>query len=445
MKLDRRFLLRGMFHGSAATMMVPFLDCFLDSKGKALAATGQKVPTRFNTFFFGCGLTKQLWVPKTAGQNYETTVQLKPLEAFKSKLNVFSGLRIPFDDNPNYQHWSGVAAAATGISPTKNGQFDSKTIDQQIADVISRGARYKSVAAAASGNPKESYSSLGGLNTLPPETTPLALYTRLFGPGFQDPNAPNWKPDPAVIVQQSVLSVVADDRKRAMMHLGASDKARMDQYFTSVREVELQMATQLQRPELTAKVEIPAAPEKDMVVNNALPNIKRNVPLMSKLGAIALATDQTRVFNLSTSEPASQIFIPGDSLGYHQSTHEEPIDPILGYQPRVAEYNVHSMELFAMMLKELDGIQEGDGTLLDHSLVFAYTDQSFAKIHAVDGLPILVAGLASGRMKGGFHVAGDNSTVSRVGLTVQKAMGISIDSWGINSMETKRPFTELLA
>ncbi len=445
MKLDRRFLLRGMFHGSAATMMVPFLDCFLDSKGKALAATGQKVPTRFNTFFFGCGLTKQLWVPKTAGQNYETTAQLKPLEAFKSKLNVFSGLRIPFDDNPNYQHWSGVAAAATGISPTRNGQFDSKTIDQQIADVISRGARYKSVAAAASGNPKESYSSLGGLNTLPPETTPLALYTRLFGPGFQDPSSGDWKPDPAIMVQQSVLSVVADDRKRAMMNLGSGDKARMDQYFTSVREVELQMATQLQRPELTAKVEIPAAPTDDMLVNNALPNIRKVVPLMSKLGAIALATDQTRVFNLSVSEPASQIFIPGDSLGYHQSTHEEPIDPVLGYQPRVAQYNVHSMELFAMLLGELDGIQEGDGTLLDHSLVYAFTDQSFAKIHAVDGLPILVAGGASGRMKGGFHVAGDNSTVSRVGLTVQKAMGISVDGWGLNSMETKSPFTELLA
>ena len=445
MKLDRRFLLRGMFHGSAATMMVPFLDCFLDSKGQALAATGQKVPTRFNTFFFGCGLTKQLWVPKAAGQNYETTAQLKPLEAYKSKLNVFSGLRIPFDDNPNYQHWSGVAAAATGISPTKNGQFDSKTIDQQVADVISRGARYKSVAAAASGNPKESYSSLGGLNALPPETTPLALYTRLFGPGFQDPSSGDWKPDPAIMVQQSVLSVVADDRKRAMMNLGASDKARMDQYFTSVREVEQQMATQLQRPELTAKVAIPPAPTDDMLVNNALPNIRKVVPLMSKLGAIALATDQTRVFNLSVSEPASQIFIPGDSLGYHQSTHEEPIDPVLGYQPRVAQYNVHSMELFAMLLAELDGIQEGDGTLLDHSLVYAFTDQSFAKIHAVDGLPILVAGGASGRMKGGFHVAGDNSTVSRVGLTVQKAMGMSIDSWGINSMETKSPFTELLA
>ena len=82
---------------------------------------------------------------------------------------------------------------------------------------------------------------------------------------------------------------------------------------------------------------------------------------------------------------------------------------------------------------------------MDHSLVFAYTDQSFAKIHAVDGLPILVAGLASGRMKGGYHIAGDNSTVSRVGLTAMKAMGVGVDSWGMTSMETKSPFGELLA
>ena len=129
-------------------MGLPFLDCFLDSKGKALAATGRPLPTRFNTFFFGCGLTKQLWIPKTGGKDYEMTSQLKPLEAFRSKLNVFSGLRVPLDDNPNFQHWSGVAAAATGISPTKQSEFDSKTIDQQIADVISHGTRYKSVCGS---------------------------------------------------------------------------------------------------------------------------------------------------------------------------------------------------------------------------------------------------------------------------------------------------------
>jgi hypothetical protein len=444
MKMDRRFLLRGSCQGALAVMGLPFLDCFLDSKGKALAATGRPLPTRFNTFFFGLGLTKQLWIPKNGGRDYEMTSQLKPLEAYRSKINVFSGLRVPLDDNPNYQHWSGAAAAATGISPTKQSEFDSKTIDQQIADVISHGTRFKSVSASAAGDPKQSYSSLGGANTLPAEASPLSLYTRLFGPGFQDPTKGDWKPDPQAMIQQSVLSVVADNRKRVMQNLGPADRARMDQYFTSVREAELQMAAELQRPEIQAKVTIPDAPA-EMVCNNALPNLRKVTPIMARLGALALATDQTRVFNLSVSEPGSQIFMPGDSLGYHQSTHEEPIDPVMGYQPRVAQYNVDTMELFAMLLKELDGVPEGDGTVLDHSLVFAFTDQSFAKIHAVDGLPIFVAGSASGRMKSGFHVAGDSSPVSRVGLTIQKAMGVSLDVWGKSSMEVRQPYTDLLA
>jgi hypothetical protein len=444
MKLDRRFLLRGTCQGALAVVGMPFLDCFLDSKGKALAATGRALPTRFGTYFYGLGLTKQLWIPKNGGKDWDMTTQLKPLEPLKHKINVWSGLRVPLDDNPNYQHWSGAAASATGISPTKQGEFDSKTIDQQVADSVAHGTRFRTVNAAAAGDPKQSYSSLGGANTLPAEATPLSLYTRLFGPGFQDPSKGDWKPDPQVMVQQSVLSVVADDRKRAMQNLSAADKARMDQYFTSVREAELQMAAQLQRPEIQAKVTIPEAPP-EMTVNNALPNLRKTVPLMAKLGALALATDQTRVFNFSVSEPGSQIFVPGDTLGYHQSTHEEPIDPVLAYQPRVSQYNIENMELFVTFLKEMDSIPEGDGTLLDHSLFFAFTDQSFAKIHAVDGLPIFTAGGASGRMKTGYHTPGDGSAVSRVGLTIQKAMGVSLESWGKGSMETKSPYTELLA
>jgi len=444
MKLHRRTLLRGLFQGSAAVMGVPFLDCFLDSKGQALAATGQRLPTRFNTFFFGLGLTTSLWVPKKAGQDYETTVQLKPLEPFKKKLNVFSGMRVMVDDNPNFQHWSGNAAIATGIAPTQASQFDSKTIDQTIADVISRGTRFKSVAAASSGDPKHSYSSLGGANTLPAEPTPLSLYTRLFGPGFQDPSKGDWKPDPRVMLQQSVLSVVSDERKDFLKDLGPGDRARMEQYFTSVREAELQMAAELQRPEIVAKVAIPDSPG-EMPVNYALPNVRKVTPLMARLGALALATDQTRVFNLAVSEPGSNIFVPGDPLGYHVTTHMEAIDPVLGYQPHVAQYNIYSMELLASVLTELDAVPEGDGTLLDHSLTFAYSDQSYAKIHAVDGIPMFIAGGGSGRMKTGYHIAGGGAPVSRVGLTLQKAMGLSVDGWGKGSMETKSAYTELLA
>ena len=211
---------------------------------------------------------------------------------------------------------------------------------------------------------------------LPSEPTPLSLYTRLFGPGFQDPTKGDWKPDPRILMQKSVLSAVAEDRHRVMQNLGASDRARMDQYFTSVRQTELQMEAELQRPTIEAKVSIPEAPSADLVANNAWPNLKVVTPLMARLGAIALATDQTRVFNLSVSSPQNAMFMPGDPLGFHQSTHEEPVDPKLGYQPRVAEYNIESMELFAALLKELDAIQEGDGTLLDHSVVMAFTDQS---------------------------------------------------------------------
>jgi hypothetical protein len=424
-------------------MALPFLDCFLDNNGQALAATGQRIPTRFNTFFFALGLTKQLWVPKKTGLDYEMTGQLKPLESYKKKMNVFSGMRAIVDDSPNIQHWSGLACSNTGIAPTKDGQFESKTIDQTIADVISRGARFKSVAAACAGDPKQSYSSLGGANTLPAEPSPLSLYTRLFGPGFQDPSKGDWKPDPQVMLQQSVLSAVADERKSVMQKLGATDRTRLDQYFTSVRESELQMAAELQRPEVAAKVTIPPAPG-DMPVNYALPTLRNVTPLMARLGALALATDQTRVFNLSMSQPVSTIFVPGDPYGYHITTHMEAIDPALGYQPRTAQYNVYSMEFFAMMLKELDAIPEGDGTLLDHSLVLAFTDVSFAKIHTLDGIPLMLAGGASGRMKTGYHIAGSGSPVTRVGLTAQKAMGLSVEEWGTGSMKTTAAFTELL-
>jgi len=279
MTLNRRFLLRGTFQGATAMVALPFLDCFLDSKGQALAATGQRIPTRFNTFFYGLGLTKSLWVPKASGQNYETTSQLKPLEPFKQKMNVFSGMRVMVDDNPNFQHWSGAAASATGIAPSKMSQFDSKTIDQTIADVVSRGVRYKSVTAACAGDAKQSYSSLGGANTLPAEASPLSLYTRLFGPGFQDPSKGDWKPDPQIMVQQSVLSVVAEDRKSAMQKLGASDKARMDQYFTSLREAELQTAAELKRPDIVAKVTIPGAPDEMMTATATIRPERRNADM----------------------------------------------------------------------------------------------------------------------------------------------------------------------
>jgi hypothetical protein len=440
MRLTRRFLLRG----GSAVMALPFLDCFLDSKGRALAATGQAIPIRFGTFFWGCGLTKSLYLPKATGPDYDGTPQLASLKPYKHKLNLITGLRAYVDDKPNIQHWTGNAAITTGIAPANDTQFDARTIDQTIAETIGHGARFRSIEVACSGNKRESYSSLGGSNINPPETSPLSLYTKLFGAGFQDPSKGDWKPDPEVMLQKSVLSVVADDRKLLEKGVGAADRARLDQYFTSVRELEQTLDAELRRPQIAAQVGIPDAPD-EMPMNKSVPNLRKVTPLLARLLAIGLATDQTRVFNMAFSEPASTIYVPGDSRPFHQSTHEEPVDEAVGYQPITSKFSTYSMEGLAELLAALDGIQEGDGTLLDHSLVLAYTDTSNAKLHAVDGIPMLLAGSASGRVKTGIHYAGASTTVARVGLTVQQALGLPVDRWGADSNLTNKPISEILA
>ena len=444
MPVNRRCLLRGFFQGSTAAMALPLLDCFLDGNGRAMAATGKPIPTRFGTFFWGCGLTKPLYLPKSIGAAYEDMPQMASLKPYKSKYNLLSGFRAYVDDKANYQHWSGNAAITTGNAPTNDQEFDGQTIDQTIANAISRGVRFKSVDIACSGNNRESYSSLGGANINPPETSPSGLYTRLFGPGFHDPSKGDWKPDPHVMMQQSVLSVVADDRKRLMQSLGSSDKARLEQYFSSVRELENTLAVELRRPEVVAQVTVPGMPE-GMTVDKSVPILKKTTPVFSRLLAIGLATNQTHVFNMALTEPANTMFMPGDSHVFHQATHEEAMDEVLGYQPVTSKFSTYSMECFAELIKALDEIKEGDGTLLDHSLVLAYTDTSNAKLHGVDGIPMVLAGSASGRLKTGFHIAGTSSTVTRVGLTAQIAMGLPIDHWGTDSNLSNKPITEIMA
>ena len=456
MKLHRRTLLRGLFQGSAAMVALPLLDCFLDGHGTALA-DGAPIPTRFGTFFWGCGLTKQLFLPReTTAQAqgetraaylarlaaYEDMPQLAALKPYKAKFNLLSGYRAYIDSRPNIQHWSGNAAIVSGTAPSQDTQFEGQTIDQTIADAVGKGTRFRSIEIACSGNKRESYSSLGGANTNPPETSPTGLYARLFGPGFA--SATDFKPDPNIMLQQSVLAVVAEDRQRLMASVGAADKARLDQYFTSVRELENTMAVELKKPEIIADVVVPGMPE-EMTVNKSVPVLLKTTPVFSKLLAIGLATNQTRIFNMALTEPANTMFLPGDSHVFHQATHEEPVDAVLGYQPQTSRFSTYSMECFAELVAALDGIKEGDGTLLDHSLVLAYTDTSNAKLHAIDGIPMFLAGSAGGKIKTGMHIAGNSETTSRVGLTVQQAMGLAVDSWGGESNRTNKPISELLA
>jgi uncharacterized protein DUF1552 len=272
---------------------------------------------------------------------------------------------------------------------------------------------------------------------------PVALYRRIYGPEFQDPNKGEFKPDPGIMLRQSVLSSVKDDRDELMRTVGTADRARVDQYFTSVREMEQQLGLMLQKPAPAEACVVPKEPGKTELGPSWETAVK-NHDLLAQLLVTALACNQTRVFNVAFSTAPSNLRKAGSPVSFHELTHEEPVDEQLGYQPQSTFFIEKSMETFASLLRLMDSTKEGSGTLLDHSLVLATSESNYAKIHSIEALPIMVAGTAGGKWRSGLHISGKGDPSSRVGLTIQQALGMPVSSWGDGAMKTSRPITEVI-
>lgn len=440
-RITRRSILRGALQGAAVGVGLPLLDCFLDDNGEALAATGQRIPVRFGTWIWGCGFIPEKWIPATTGREYLMPTDLAPLEPYRDKLAIFSGFDVKLDGVPNKPHVTGCLGLRTGI-PVPNENVKAPTLDVLIGQKIGTNSRFRSLELSTSGiETSYSYHSAGSPN--PSETSPQALYRRLFGEGFQDPNAATFTPDTRTMAQKSVLSAVSEDRARLMRTVGASDRQRLDEYFTSLRQIEQQLALRLQPPAPVKDFTKPAAPP-EMPVDSEMGNVMETHRLMAGLLSKALQCNQTRVFNVLLSDTASNLRREGETTTHHTLTHEEPMDKSLGYQKEVSWFATRSMVAWKEFLDALDGIPEGDGTLLDNCLVLAHSDCSIAKSHAVEGIPTMVAGNAGGKVRTGYHLAGSGDPISRIGLTVQQAMGVQVEKWGALSMETNRTISDLV-
>ncbi len=293
------------------------------------------------------------------------------------------------------------------------------------------------------GDPKNSFTYRNISVVNPSEVDPAAFYTRVFGPDFQDPNAADFKPNPKTMVRQSVLSAITDKRQKLLSQVGASDRARLDEYFTSVRTVEQQIAMQLQKPEPNEACVAGKQPEH-IDAGHELSMVIKNHDLLAQVLVMALACNQTRVFNVALSESLSGVYRAGLDRTHHQMTHEEPIDEKLGYQPVVTAYVLEYMKTWAKFVQLLDSVKEGDRTLLDNSLVFAHSDTNFAKTHAVDGIPMMLAGSAGGKVKSGIHLPGNGDNVTRVALTLMQIAGVSVEKFGTTSLETSKPLNDLI-
>jgi hypothetical protein len=439
LNVGRRRVLRGVMNGAAVTVGLPFLDCFLNPNGTAFA-NGAPLPVCFGSWVAGLGFNPGRWEPQAVGANYDMAPELKALSAFRDKINVYSGMSGYLDGKPNVVHQTGYQVCINGAVAVGVGE-NAPSIDQVIADVIGTRTRFRSLEVSPAGS-RASHSRRSASAVNPAEISPAALYARIFGPEFKDPNAADFTPDPRVMARRSVLSAVADHRSQLIQNVGAADRARLDEYFTSLRGLEQQLDLELQKPAPLQACSIPDAP-KEETPGTQIDVVLDSHRLFMALLAHALACGQTRVFSVEFGGMSAHK--AGDSATFHTLTHEEGTDPKLGYQPTVGWFMLRVAEGYRDMVAALDGIREGDGTLLDRCLVMYATDTGNARYHSMDNIPLLTAGKAGGRIKTGIHVAAQGDPVTRVGLTVQQAMGVPVSGWGTESNRTSKPFSEVLA
>jgi hypothetical protein len=454
-QIPRRTVLRGTLQaGLAVTVGLPIFDRFLNGNGTAYA-TGAAFPLRFGSWHWGCGMNPARWNPKKTGANYELSPELQAIAPYKQHINVISGGKIYLDDALHEPHFTGIWALRTGSVPNWAGEKELPSFDVVIADAVGQQARFRSLDIAADGNKKNSLSRRNAATINTAEGSALDLYMRVFGDGFQDPNNATFTPDAKTMLRKGAVSAVLEDSRRLSRELGASDRARLDEYFTSLRQLENQLALQLEPPAKAEACVVPQAPGAATVANTSGPtgtfagwdveDVTRNHHLMAEILGMALLCNQTLAFNVMFSASGSGLRRVGLADTHHTYTHNERIDETLGYQPNATWFSQRSMEAWADFVRVMASYKEGDGLLLDHMLVQAHSDTSFAHVHALENIPLMTAGKANGRVRTGIHVALNGDPVTRVMLTDLQAMGLSTSRFGHGSMETTKAISEILA
>ena len=274
---------------------------------------------------------------------------------------------------------------------------------------------------------------VGGLSYLgpdsrnPPESDPAALFERLFGGAFR---APGDDPiiDPTLALRRSVLDSVMLDAAALEKRLGVQDKRRLDQHLAAVRDLELRIARLQGDPPNLAGCMRPEAPAVPPDVEGR-PQMSVRARLMSDLVTMAYACDQTRVLSYWYSDPVSNVLYEGSDAGHHQLTHDEPAP-----QSQVHEIMVRIVGDFAYLVQSLAAVEEGDGTLLDNTILMGTTDVSYGRTHQIDEYPILLAGTACGALKTGYHYRSETQeSTSHVSLSLLQAMDVRTAEFGVDA------------
>ena len=278
------------------------------------------------------------------------------------------------------------------------------------------------------------------------DVDPAARSLRLLGKGTDSTgSAATFVPDAETMARRSVLSGISEERKALEQGLGTADRQKLEYYFTSLRALEQKLDIQLQKP---ARLEACTKPEPNEDDGHALGLIsetKTRHDLFCDIFAHALACDQTRVVSIDITQGMTGLRRDGDPTSHHSYTHEEPIDEKLGYQPKVAQFQQEYFRWLNTFAAKLDAIKEGDGSLLDHMIVFGHTCHGAPRLHSLLNYPFVTMGGGNGRLKTGMHIATPGDVATRVTLTMQLALGVPVSTWGTGSNRVTSPISGVLA
>lgn len=420
--LDRRTVLRGLLGGSLVSIALPPLEAMMNRNGTAWAG-GAAFPKRFGVFFWGNGVLPERWVPAAEGASWQPSAILMPLAALREHLTVVSGTRVATLNT--VPHGSGPAGLLSGDNMVNN-SYSRPSLDQLVARAVGGDTRLRSLETAVQQTSGSvSFADAGQRN--PAESDPRALFNRLFGEGFRAPGEMGMA-DPRLGLRRSVLDAVTAQGQSLRGRLGASDQRRLDQHLDAVRTIERQLQRLEENPPNLAACRRPMMPPETVPDVLGRPDMATRSRLMSQLITMALACDITRVFSHLYSESVSNVLFPDARAGHHQLTHDEP-----GEQPQVFAILQRIMTDLAGFLEALRAVPEGDGTLLDHTLVLCTTDCSFGRTHSLDEYPIVLAGGRSAGLRRGVHLRARGENACKVSYSLLQMMGVRAAEFGVGN------------
>lgn len=429
--INRRTLLRGLLGGAAVTLGLPPLELFMNTSGTAYAEDKTDgFPKRFGLFFWGNGCLPEKWNPAQTGSAFELSPLLEPLAAHKARLSVVSGMRVNVPNvEPHFATAAGILSGRPLIKTSQNYTFAGPSIDQVFATALGQDTRFASLEFGAKANDGLSFNGPNSRN--PPETDPFAFFTRVFGGSFSLPGSEP-KLDPTIALRRSVLDALMGQIKGLQAKVGAADKQRLEQHYDGVRTLEKRLAKLEEDPPSLAACAMPPTPLADYPDLEGRPQLAEKNKALADIAAMALACDQTRVFSNFFTHPVNNVLFPGATAGHHQLTHDEP-----GEQPEVFAITRQCVDAFAYQLDALSKVQEGAGTLLDHMVVLGTSDVALGKTHSPEDFPIALVGSCGGALKTGVHYRSSSSeSVSKVLLSLSRAMGLDMASFGADEGET---------